>query len=169
MSIRTRDLWGLEPGAETGASCWYRRWPDGSPWDGRRGGEGTKSVLIRHEEARILCRRCPLIDACERALGDMEDQALNVDGVMAGRYADVRPQMVADGIFCQTNCRGCGNSLIPRAGVHLNAKPRPGARPHVGEGLCEDCWPDLALSTRRKPSPPRRNHHTNNPIGKAGS
>lgn len=169
MTASARDLWGLEEGAETTAVCWYKRWDGGNPWDGRRPHEETEQVLDRHRQARILCRRCLLLDACERALADMEAQRLHVDGVMAGRYSDVRSQANTDAAMRQTSCRGCCVPLIPRGGQYVTAKPRPGARPHVGEGLCEDCWPWLALSTRRRPPAPPHDHQLNNPLGKAVS
>ncbi len=165
--MRASDLWGLEPGEERSALCWYKRWEgDVSPWDGRRPSEPTEDTLARHEKARLICRRCPLITACERALSDLERQALRVDGVMAGRYSDVHPGVAGgESAFCQRVCRGCQVPLIPQGTIHPRTKIPADARPHLGEGLCEDCYPWLALATGKQPPTPPRPHHVNNPLG----
>lgn len=43
-------------------------------------------MLARHEQAKYLCRQCPLLEACGRYLERMEKQRMPVDGVVAGRY-----------------------------------------------------------------------------------
>ncbi|EEI16333.1 hypothetical protein HMPREF0298_1919 [Corynebacterium lipophiloflavum DSM 44291] len=135
-------------------------------WDGRRPKEPTQQVHDRHTEAKLLCRRCPLLTACERALSDLERAGLHVDGVMAGRYSDVRSHMLRnEAQFHQTTCRGCAAPLIPQGGVGAKTKPPPKARRHIGEGLCEDCYPVLAILSGKRPAAPPRSHQQNNPTG----
>lgn len=145
MSNNT-DLWGLEPGEEANALCWYKRWSASIiPWDGRAPRESTEEVAARHEKARLICHRCPLLAACEQALSAMERQGLRIDGVMAGRYSDVRDSLGSreDG-FRQAECRGCQVPLLPMRSNSWRVKPPAGARQHVGEGLCSECYPQLA-------------------------
>ena len=105
-------------------------------WESKRGHEPWSEVEARHREARILCRRCPLISACEQALSEHERDSESIDGVMAGRYCDVGfsspPQEI------QRQCAACGIRL------HRQGSRRPipaGRRRHVGEGLCVECHP----------------------------
>lgn len=166
MTVREEHLWGLEPGEETAALCWYKRQTGKvSPWDGSRPLESSEEVLARHKEARLRCHRCPLLEACERALSDMEKQNLRVDGVMAGRYSDVLAYSNAERRYAQTNCRGCHAPLRPQGGVSTNRKIPAGARDHRGEGLCDQCYPRLARAVRNPPPPPKRSYQENNPIG----
>ena len=55
-------------------------------WDGRLYMEKEEMMLARHEQAKYLCRQCPLLEACNRYLERMENQRMPVDGVVAGRY-----------------------------------------------------------------------------------
>lgn len=55
-------------------------------WDGRLYMEKEEMMLARHEQAKQLCRQCPLLEACGRYLERMEEQRMPVDGVVAGRY-----------------------------------------------------------------------------------
>ena len=167
MSGAIEHLWGLEPGEETAALCWYKRQSAGvSPWDGSHPRESYEEVFARHEEARLRCHRCPLLAACERALSDMEKQSLRVDGVMAGRYSDVIAYSNGERRFVQTTCRGCRAPLRPQGDVSNNRKFPAGARDHRGEGLCDQCYPRLARAVRNPPPPPpKRSYQENNPIG----
>lgn len=105
-------------------------------WESKRGHEKWPEVEDRHREARILCRRCPLIAVCEQALSDYEKDSKEVDGVMAGRYCDVGFSSLPQ--ERQSKCAGCGIRLH-RQGSPKNI-PR-GRRRHVGEGLCDECHP----------------------------
>ena len=167
MTVPIETLWGLEPGRETEALCWHTRQHVGTaPWDGRNPGEPSAEVRDRHEQARRKCHRCPLLTACERALSDMEKDVLRVDGVMAGRYSDVKPYNHTDLEFTQSTCRGCQHPLLPRGTVSQNRKHPDGARRHIGEGLCEDCYPRLARAVRNPTQPPpKRSYQLNNPTG----
>lgn len=166
MTEAAANLWGLEPGEETAALCWYKRnTAPISPWDGRAPNEAREAVLARHEIARVQCQRCPLLTACERALSDMEKQSLRVDGVMAGRYSDVATHS-GEHEFAQLRCRGCNAPLLPQGGTHNRRKVPLGARQHLGEGLCEECYLRLARAVRNPPPPPpKRSYQANNPIG----
>lgn len=145
---------------ESCARCWNRKWPKGLPWDGRRQGEESDSVRARHAYARQECMRCPLLDACEAYLSDQETDGTRVDGITAGRYSDVNPHEPSDVAFQQTTCRGCQESMRPQ---RTPAKP-PRLTPrkkHRGEGLCQDCWPNLSRQANPKErysAPPRPNH-----------
>lgn len=166
MTEAGEHLWGLQPGAETAALCWYKRNTARiSPWDGRAPKEASEDVQKRHEYARTQCHRCPLLHACERALSDMEKKRLRVDGVMAGRYSDVATNSGEDE-FTQLHCRGCTTPLLPQGGIEHRRKVPHGARRHLGEGLCEQCYPRLARAVRNPPPPPpKRSYQANNPIG----
>lgn len=155
-------LWGLEPGDETKALCWRKRHATTpTPWEGRLPKEPSEDVRIRHDQARIQCHLCPLLNACERALTAMEKRALRVDGVMAGRYSDVYPYSHVDNEFTQTTCRGCHAQLKPQGPVSNNRKSPKEARNHQGEGLCDKCYPKLARAIRHQPT--KRNYQLNNP------
>ena len=157
MTEAAANLWGLEPGEETAALCWYKRQSAGvSPWDGSHPRESYEEVFARHEEARLRCHRCPLLEACERALSDMEKQSLRVDGVMAGRYSDVIAYSNGERRFVQTTCRGCSTPLRPQGDVSNNRKFSAGARDHRGEGLCDQCYPRLARACLLYTSPSPR-------------
>lgn len=166
MTKPHENLWGLEPGEETAALCWHKRQTaDVSPWDGSHPGESSEDVLARHEEARLRCHHCPLLEACERALSDMEKQALRVDGVMAGRYSDVAAYSNAERRYVQTTCRGCHTHLRPQGNVSYKRKLPAGARDHRGEGLCDQCYPRLARAVRNPPPPaPKPSYQENNPL-----
>ena len=166
MTEAAANLWGLEPGEETTALCWYKHnTAPISPWDGRCPNEGTDEVQARHDIARLQCHRCPLLAACEKALSDMEKQGLRVDGVMAGRYSDVLIAS-AERDFTQTHCRGCKTPLRPQGGPSRNRTLPAGTSQHLGEGLCEQCYPRLARAVRNPPPPPpKRSYQANNPIG----
>lgn len=136
---------------------------DGMPslWDpqGERG-MGRQSfrdvTRKRHHRARLLCLRCPLLDACERYLSDMENKMVPVAGIVAGRYFDGPPQ---GGRIKpkpldkerQVTCRGCGHLMWPRSNILQDhpAIPGPDECQHKGEGLCESCWPKLSREARR--------------------
>lgn len=139
---------------ESCARCWHKRWPGGSPWDGRRGGEDSESVKQRHRIARIECHHCPLINACESYLAATERNGEYVDGVVAGRYSDVRPPQT-DGQFRQSSCLGCAKDMCPQSPRHRPVMPR---RQHAGEGLCQVCWPEFRRRPRTKHLPARANH-----------
>lgn len=115
---------------------------DVSLWESRRSREDKDSVGQRHLRARLECWVCPVLEACEAALTDMERQGQHVDGVMAARYSDVKSRD-ALGIH-QAKCRGCHVSLWPQA---KDPDQMPSGRlRHVGEGLCETCWPAFSRS-----------------------
>lgn len=139
---------------ESCARCWIKRWPDGSPWDGRRRGEETARVLERHAAARQECMRCPLLTQCETYLSDQEDAGLRVDGVIAARYSDVDPMSRSEQDFWQTTCRGCNKDMLPRSPTG-SKRLRGLYRKHAGEGLCDECFPVLSRQATR-PAPYRR-------------
>lgn len=167
MIIAEETLWGLEPGAETTALCWHKRQTGKvSQWDGRQPQEPTTSVLARHERARLQCHHCPLLNACERALSEMEKKGLRVDGVMAGRYSDVLDYSKAERDLTQTNCRGCQATMRPQGRIGNSRRLPEQTRQHAGEGLCEDCYPRLSRAARHPPPPPaKRSYQQNNPTG----
>lgn len=112
--------------------------------------EPTEQRRERHAQARMLCQSCPLLEACEAALSDLEVQGLGVDGVMAGRMSDVPGYGVVEK---QDRCRVCGLRLQPQKRVAEKRRLLPGQRPHVGEGLCDRCYPEhhrQARLTRQK-------------------
>lgn len=113
-----------------------------SPWESQRTVEKQYEAEKRHRRARVLCYKCPLFDACERALSDMERAGISVDGVMAGRYSDIP---LADGYTStfQSECIACGAGLIPQHRRPRKKFPKSAKR-HVGEGLCEECYPLLS-------------------------
>lgn len=109
-------------------------------WESMHPREKSESVNHRHRNARILCRRCPLLDACEKYLTQCELAGASVDGVVAGRYCDVR--VWGSVARYQSHCEGCGCPLIPRE-PGTRAAFGEGARRHAGEGLCKKCFPLL--------------------------
>lgn len=125
----------------------YRRQP-GAPglWDSMHGREAWEDVQKRHREARILCRKCPLLFACEQALSDYERHSEGVDGVMAARYSDV--SYSSNARERQTHCSGCQVRLHRQGSTRA---VRASHRRHVGEGLCSECYPQFATH-----SPDRR-------------
>lgn len=145
---------------ESCARCWAKRWPNGSPWDGRRPGEETTSVAERHAVARQECMRCPLLDKCEHYLTDQETEGARVDGVIAGRYSDVDPLSKNEHQFWQTTCRGCEKDMIPMRPTG-SKRSRGLRRKHTGEGLCDECFPVLSRQATRPKrwSAPARPHH----------
>ena len=108
-------------------------------WEAPRDQERMASVVQRHQRARLLCRRCPLLDACESYLSATEKDGKRVGGVVAARYSDIRPAWTEE---WQSACAGCGKPMRPQH-VSQRSKPRKTARIHVGEGLCDDCYPRL--------------------------
>lgn len=149
--------------------CQQEKWRDaavygaGMPWDSRlhrdgRGEQAKEAVAKRHNLARQLCQRCPLLEACERYLSATERAGIRVDGVVAGRYSDtpshgwiLGPAHIPDGNEegRQTNCRACGQPMWPQVVSPERATERGGQR-HVGEGLCEICFPRFARHNRRR-------------------
>lgn len=113
-----------------------------SLWESRRPRESAEAMANRHRKARVACQRCPLIRECERMLSDHEIQGIPIDGVVAARYSDVgykaQPRREL-----QSVCMGCGESLLPQKMVHDNREDKR-RKPHVGEGLCRDCYPIFA-------------------------
>lgn len=110
-----------------------------SLWDSMHGREPWEHVQKRHREARILCRKCPLLFACEQALSDYEKHSEEVDGVMAARYCDVGYS--SSSRERQTHCSGCQVRLHRQGSTR---KMRASHRRHVGEGLCSECYPQFS-------------------------
>lgn len=138
----------------TAARCWSPYWPQGVPHDSERAGEPAAAIRERHNTARAECRRCPLLDVCETYLSDSERAGEEVAGVVAGRYSDVHQYAQRDE-WRQKACRFCGDKLKPQR-PPLRKKPPQGARQHVGEGLCEDCYSTQCRAVKhpkRKPIP----------------
>lgn len=142
----------------TQARCWSKKWPTQVLyWDSRQPEEPMESVEERHELARVECMRCPLLEICEQALSQLEREDLHVDGVMAGRYSDARLRSVDRSMTPrQSHCEGCGQEMEPQAGM---GRGQPLDRHHVGQGLCDRCWPFMA----RRRTPRLRRHRPNNP------
>ena len=135
-----------------GARCQH---PDNEPepgspnlWESAAWQERGPSVTTRNARARMECARCPALDACEADLTDHERAGIHIDGIMAGRYSDVKSGYFAGGRT--VHCRACGVLLVPQARAH---EPIYGnLRLHAGEGLCVLCHPTksrAATTTRR--------------------
>lgn len=121
-----------------------------SLWESRRRWESPEQVEARHQQARIICRRCPALEACEAALSAMERGRFDVDGVMAGRFSDVRPGVSGKKLSeVQRRCLGCRNVMGPQTGPHANTRKQYGCW-HAGEGLCDVCHPRLSRAARRR-------------------
>lgn len=154
MSAHDHPDLGDWPGDETLARCRADKWPGGqTPWDGPRPDEESVRVRQRHSKARSFCQRCVLLEVCEEALSDMERASIHVEGVMAGRYSDVRGygQSSRDREFRQANCKFCGVVMRPQAPSQqrdLKTITVQFAR-HMGEGLCEGCWPTKRRARRQ--------------------
>ncbi|RSZ61523.1 hypothetical protein EAH68_12725 [Corynebacterium hylobatis] len=120
-----------------------------SLWDSRYTGEKIPDVLARHKAARLACVHCPLLNACEAMLSDHEAQGIHIEGVVAGRHTDfVAHWAKQDSDLVQTECRGCRRPLQPQKD---RDRPLRGAqRPHVGEGMCEVCYPRFSRAARQK-------------------
>lgn len=118
-----------------------------SLWDSRQRLESLEDAQYRHREARILCRKCPLLTACEQALSDYEKHSEEVDGVMAARYCDIG---YSTGLKeRQTHCSACRRRLHRQGSKR---RLRSDHRRHVGEGLCSECYPQFSTHahTERK-------------------
>lgn len=119
-----------------------------SVWESNREGEKAESWERRHRQARVLCRSCPMLDACETELSRLEKEGKPVDGIVAGRYCDIPvhagPRQHA---FTTVTCRGCQERIIPQA--KADAPWHPGKVLHVGEGLCENCFPRYSRAARK--------------------
>ncbi len=163
--MRSPDqLYGREPGDETLARCRADKWPAGkTPWDGARPGEEGRRVKQRHKWAAESCEDCVVLQACEMALSAMEKESLHVEGVMAGRYSDVRNPLVRKEEFRQTACRFCKTVMKPQgdpAWWNRSAAKRAGNfRQHVGEGLCSECFPTRSRKARGKYRENQGRHH----------
>lgn len=103
----------------------------------------------RWQEARLLCAQCPVLDACEAYVSDLEEQGVYIDGVVAGRFSDVDAAHVINDCR-QDRCCGCGQRMLPRRhqGSSDLAKHEGIERVHVGEGLCDQCWPIMSRKAR---------------------
>lgn len=149
--------------------CQSRKWRTGAhkgeviPWDGkvvkeRHHPPAGDMTLHRHEEARLLCQRCPVLDACENYLSDMEKRGISVNGVVAGRYSDTPPGgwekgpakiPSADINEQQTTCRACREPMWPQITAPERVA-KQGGRQHKGEGLCDLCHPRFARQVRKQ-------------------
>lgn len=112
-----------------------------SLWDPRSGREEEGVFQDRHHQAAVLCQQCPLLDACEAALSAHEKVGVYIAGVVAGRYSDVARR---DNENRLVHCRSCGDRMLPQAVVGGTAKQRK----HVGEGLCDWCYPQWRRAAR---------------------
>lgn len=149
--------------------CQQRKWRASAikgkplPWDARlpadgHGAAAKKRAHARHDRAREICNRCPIIDACERYLAAAERAGIRVDGVVAGRYSDAPtygwmtgPKNMPTGNEegRQTTCRACREPMWPQIISDEKARQR-GGKKHVGEGLCNQCYPHFARHVRRR-------------------
>lgn len=137
-------------------SKWQRKAHGGEiiPWDSIPYADKREAA---HAKARVLCASCPVLEACERYLSDMERAGVCVAGVVAGRYCDLLPNSVsgagpqrlppADAPERQTTCRGCGQRMWPQRASPQRVAETP-APQHQGEGLCNDCYPHLSRTNR---------------------
>lgn len=140
------------------ARCRIERWPAGVRlWESAQPGESSARVAYRHARARAECLRCPLLEACESALSDMEVSRLPVDGVMAARYSDVG--VPSEGKILQDRCLVCGHQMAPQGGWGAMRMYPTTALRHVGQGLCNKCWPGNHRPPAQKPRQPRRDNH----------
>ncbi|CAB0541588.1 hypothetical protein CIP107532_00139 [Corynebacterium diphtheriae] len=131
------------------ALCRQQQWRTGtSPWDSRLAKESTPEMLARHAQAKTLCFTCPLLEECERMLQKFEAEGLRIDGVIAGRYCDVRGRGSIGIEDTLTNCLVCGSQLEPRSGFKVKRPPRK-ARAHAGEGLCTECYQTFSREVRQ--------------------
>lgn len=137
---------------------WRRKVRSGEliPWD------TTGSTELReaaHAKARMLCASCPALEACEAYLSDMERAGISVAGVVAGRYSDlalsatpsrkIKKLPEEDAVERQATCRGCGQRMWPQFATPDLIAQTP-APQHCGEGLCENCWPDMRRRSRNR-------------------
>ena len=119
-----------------------------SLWETNREGERSESYEPRLRQARVLCRSCPMLDHCESELSRMEKKGIPVDGIMAGRFSDVKTHGgMKSGAFTTVSCQGCHLTLIPQAKRGQIA--RAGRVQHVGEGLCALCFPKYSRAARK--------------------
>lgn len=134
-----------------------------SLWDPSAAGEPVARMRKRHQQAKLLCAQCPLLEACERMLSACEWRGVRVAGVVAGRYSD-RPQPLTSSDPYQLCCRWCGGPMDPQALVAAHARKRCCHTPyqykqrHMGEGLCNRCYQGHSRAARaaRKAQPVRR-------------
>lgn len=123
-----------------------------SLWDTKAPSETTvEPMRKRNQKAMILCQTCPLLDACEAMLADLEKQGIAISGVVAGRYSDVPVHPSNRGAEPrQITCRGCHEQMLPQyVSPYCKQSPRP-ERCHVGEGLCDWCYPQISRAARRR-------------------
>lgn len=123
------------------------------PWESIRPKEEIKAFDRRQRRAKIDCHRCPILDACERYLSACEKQKIPIDGVVAGRWPDwTKSEITARVKRLQKHCRHCGHPMRPQWRA---TDPNPRNVPqHVGEGLCNACWPTHSRAARH----PERTH-----------
>ena len=115
-------------------------------WDSITVEQPTKEMLIMQARARVLCLQCPLLEACEDYLSACEQEGLAVDGVIAGRFSDVYAGNWQLEHQIQSHCLGCQTHMLPQK-VPPRRDPeqfRSLRRKHVGEGLCDQCYPALS-------------------------
>lgn len=117
-----------------------------SLWDPIVSREKYEQVDRRHKIARTLCRKCPLLEPCERMLADAEERGEIIAGIVAARLSDVKSPDRH-----QHSCVVCGEKMRPRRHVSKGiVKPTSPPRDHVGEGLCDRCYPVFSRSARKK-------------------
>lgn len=123
-----------------GAICRRRQYRAAPPtrvslWESAEARETTENRDKRHLQARILCRQCPVLDACEQRLSEMEAADIRIDGVVAARFSDVKVSWAKER---QSTCRVCGIKLIAQAHA-VKLRESTQVRHHVGKGLCSAC------------------------------
>lgn len=117
----------------------------GNLWESQRGREAAHDMVIRHQQARLLCLRCPLLEDCEDMVAYFERQNQPVDGVVAGRYSTVIIRAAGADFV---HCRGCQEPLKPQ---HPSGrKYNPDRKVHAGEQFCEDCHPRFSRRMRAR-------------------
>lgn len=123
-----------------------------SLWDTKAPSETTvEPMRQRNQKAMILCQACPLLEACEAMLADHEKQGVAISGVVAGRYSDVPVHPSNRGAEPrQITCRGCHEQMLPQYVSPYTKQKNPPERHHVGEGLCDWCYPQISRAARRR-------------------
>ncbi len=118
-------------------------------WEAQRGREPEIEVQRRHIVAKIECRQCPLLEACEEMVCHFERRGEGIDGVVAGRYSTIAPRNYGENWFIR--CAICDVRLQPQRASTGGRKPRRGTKikRHYGEQLCEDCYPVFSRYARK--------------------
>lgn len=125
------------------------------PWESRCGSEDLDYAQRRHLKAAMLCKACPVREACIERAERMFADCKPIDGVIAGVTPGVRRETLG-------KCKKCKRIIVPIEGMRVVDSPWPDEMPG---SLCPDCFDIDRLPRVRKRSKSRKSARSR---GRAG-